>query len=468
MLKTKFFWLGLMGTASTVLASSITISCSNSFGRYAKTDLVGLKADGSNAGEPGRISNNIINNIKQGVEQNKISKAKTIMITCAGSASDGSFNQSVWEALSQFSVLTKNTSNDIYENHKSDQTSMNKGYSYALDSGFKYWVLTGFQQEGLLKNWLSMGNNRESFIKSGIVVVGVDWNDNTNSIPKGQFLGLNFAVQEAAYVAGYASAKYAANEMPENPSIAPFGGGDFPAVTDFINGFLLGVQAYNANELASGSNKTAKIFPTSNKGDSLINLDIGFNINDVKVQEVNNIVNGNSSGKPSIIFPVTGPFTGQVLNAISSSSTKNQIVVGVDANQASAFPHHKNYIATSVEKLLGVTVYQALAKIYLTNLPPEETPITLIPELQNFSQNFEIYKQSDNQYYGYKEGAIGTSLSTLGSDKEVKFNSYLDEVTKITIPGITPGYIGEFNKLIKAINAQHNTAQSLMLKKGAN
>lgn len=151
----------------------------------------------------------------------------------------------------------------------------------------------------------------------------------------------NYDTVESAYLAGYAAADYSKSKV-----IATYGGMQISAVTDFMDGFYYGAQAW-----AKDNMKPVKVLgwdPAKKKGDFIG----GFTPNDPAGKI---IAAGDLAAKADVILPVGGDQYGALSQAISESGADAKMV-GVDKDW-SLNPDYKGQILTSIMKLLGQSVY---------------------------------------------------------------------------------------------------------------
>jgi basic membrane protein A len=156
-----------------------------------------------------------------------------------------------------------------------------------------------------------------------------------------------FATDQASFLAGYAAAS-----VTKTGKIGIFGGVDFAPVTDFMDGFVLGVQYYNDKHetnievLGWDMEKREGLFVgrfcCAAEGRAITEqlLDAGADI----------------------ILPVAGEDVGQgALLAVKSRS--NAYIIGVDTDWTVTFPKYKDIILTSILKNLDVSVVQVVKAI---------------------------------------------------------------------------------------------------------
>lgn len=350
------FTLSIASLAVVPFAVSCSFDSKNDL--YAKTDVAGIAS----------LFKEKEQEVQAAINTNHTKQMNVVLMTAGGKVDDLSFNQSVWEAVSQFSEQTKNEMSS-YVTPLND-SAVSKQYDNLIISDKNVWILTGFQHGYLFRDWLTGGGkndeNLNTFAKSDIVVVGIDWvlegltKEQQEKI-EGKIINLNYKTEEAGWMAGYAAANYLGAKFPgmsqeqrAKRGIAAFGGGPGKGVTDFITGFLSGIKKFNSE--AENADKKALITSTP------ISLDSGFDTQDAsKIELVKNITITNN---PAIILPVAGPFTSSVVQAVKASGA-NQSIIGVDTDQSKSFVDDKNIFFTSIEKRLGATVYRVLVDLFI-------------------------------------------------------------------------------------------------------
>ncbi|MDK2819529.1 MAG: BMP family ABC transporter substrate-binding protein [Mycoplasmataceae bacterium] len=342
----------------------------------------------------------------------------SILITTGGVAAgvtDKSFNQSAWGALQLYQQQLKIPGKiKVTYRETSNDTELPAAYDYALRQNYKNWVLTGFQQTKMFENWLKVGGNKAKFITSKSVIIAVDW-DGSSFVPEGQFFGFGFKTNESSWIVGQAAAAYL-TQTGNKSHLSSFGGGIFDGITDFNNGFLQGMSDWNE------SNPSKKVkFYSGNDPSNTIDLSTGFVANPESTSKINNIL-GTNENKPQIILPVAGQLTTSTLDRIKDSKS-NQMIIGVDSNQALAFPQNKTTFFSSVEKRTAVALYKALTML-------SGVPLDFISGAIN-DNGFEIdfVPLVKNQYvkYGFDKDFVGYSPSTISGDDASLVNKLLED-----------------------------------------
>ena len=479
----------LAGATFTFASLPIIVSCSPNISiskNYVSTDIGGLREEFNpdvSADQP-NINKKLVNKVKSIKESTKpedqrkkeLLNEKTILITTGGKANDKSFNQSVWEALSKFSREIGNDESTKFETATISNADQFHAYDYAISKGFKFWFLTGFQQESQLRSWLALGNNTQRFIANDTIVVTVDWypgdapdDKDPFSKVKGRILGLNFRTQEGGFVASYAASQLLSeinadqiNSNVKDPKfksgetfLNSFAGGDFSGSTNFNYGFYEGMRQFN-QDMIDGvisqklpNNKTSEYLIRST---SPFEWSTGFAITNESKKKVELQVDGVKVGdvlqQPQVIFPVAGSLSAVAIDR-ARDSKNGQWVIGVDTDQSLAFPDDKGLLLTSVEKKIAVASYKALLTIYdLADYDgtESESKVSLIDENHRMdpkSRKIQAKKAADkwedenlNSEGGYKEGFVNISKSTLDPDnfkfttKEYTYAQRYDEIVK--------------------------------------
>lgn len=489
MLKKTLFLSSL--AASSLLGIMSVVSCNNDsdYSRYSFDDIGGLRDEFNPNQSENKKLIDFANNIrKSGTEKQKEALTqKTILLTTGGDVRDQSFNQSVWEAMSKFSREIGNPNNSYFETKSISDAAQCDAYDYALSKGYKVWILTGFQQGELLKTWLRIGKNKERFANEGVRVITVDWfadKEMEELTPQGSIMGLNFETQQAAFVAAYSAAKLLKeinqenNNLYNNAKFNTFGGGDFAGVTNFNYGFIEGIRQFNEDVLEFNKNSNVKhnyfVAPSSDS----IELSTGFAPTIDSRAKVELQVDHN---KPQVVFPVAGSLTANAIDFIKAKKS-GQWVIGVDTNQALAFPNDKGLLLTSVEKRISIAIYKALAVVYGVAGFDSEKMDSFLP--QGYSFNIETgFFESVNKAgkketkncdvkKGYDASFVGTSKSTLSSDLKFKngttYAQRYDEITSQTWDEFfgTKDKVGRFDLSVNQTEEYEGFDKQMISKKG--
>ncbi|MGL5643700.1 MAG: BMP family ABC transporter substrate-binding protein [Metamycoplasmataceae bacterium] len=391
----------LLGGALITLAASAStflVSCSSS----VKFDL-GISEETENY-----YGKKLKEKLSSSSDKSEVQR-KTVLITAEGTINDKSFNESALGAIKLYQrQINSNNENFTYKETK-NVTQLDNLYTESLNQGFKTWVLTGFQHQEQFDNWLNKGSNRQKFIGSRVVIIGVDW-DGSDIVPQGQFLGLGFKTEEAAWVVGQAASEYL-YEKGLPPHLNTFGGGEFDGVTDFINGFLQGMLDWNIE------NESKKVeFWSGNSQSNNIVLYTGFAPDPFVVNTISDIL-GTMPQSPRIILPVAGSLTNTTLNDVKNKNN-DQLLIGVDSNQALAFPKDKKWFFSSIEKKVALGIYKAMVLLAGIPLDHIEAGVSDVGFQGDFSAAGVAGGSNKNAYvkYGFDKNLVSVSKSLLEGD----------------------------------------------------
>ncbi|ATZ16640.1 basic membrane protein A [Entomoplasma freundtii] len=308
------------------------------------------------------------------------------LITDAGRVTDKSFNQSMYEALNEYSNRKENPQEgggfDFYNRGlsakhnfvqplKTDYADLVSAYKVAALKGTDMLILSGFQHANTVPVASQLvGPNKT------VIFVDSDMNNQYNVI------NLVYNSQLAGFAAAYNTAVWATQKIvdgegnwryqgalhdPHKVSFGLFGGiSSKAAVDNYLWGMMVAIQYFNENAKAHHNqydNGQTPFVYFANLG------------KDGDVANIPNIEGSNSNyfsgsfepgaatkaGIPSyleengadVIFPVAGPQTSDVL-----SGTKSY-VIGVDSDQSVQYPSYAERFVTSATKNLKVSLWDA-------------------------------------------------------------------------------------------------------------
>jgi basic membrane protein A len=156
-----------------------------------------------------------------------------------------------------------------------------------------------------------------------------------------------FATDQAAFLAGYTAAS-----LTQTGKVGVFGGIDFPPVTDYMDGFALGVAYYNQRN--STNVEVLGWDPASHSGI----FSGGFCCAAQGRQITQRLLDEGAD----VILPVAGTSLGAgALDAVKAHG--NAFVIGVDTDWAVIEAEYADIILTSVVKNFTVSVTQAVQSI---------------------------------------------------------------------------------------------------------
>jgi basic membrane protein A len=176
--------------------------------------------------------------------------------------------------------------------------------------------------------------------------------------------GLVYATAEGAMLAGYASASWSKTDI-----VGTFGGINIgPGVTDFMDGFIAGVNYWNEQ-----SGEAVRVLGGRDPNDP----DSGtFTGNFESTDDAASITQGMLDEGADVILPVGGPIGGGTFAAIEESGAE-AVGLGVDVDWAESAPDTTPYLLTSIIKRIDNSVFQAVERglndepvgpVFLSNL----------------------------------------------------------------------------------------------------
>ncbi len=266
------------------------------------------------------------------------------MITDGGSIDDKSFNNSIWDGVKKYvGTGSNNYIIPTASNAKDRQTV----YKKAL-SDTQLLVLGGYQHKDALEAFCgSIEANRGIVYIDGIVESG-----NINSI--------TFKTQEAAFYAGYLSAKYLSDNKTdfdvkgsEGLKVGTYGGMDIQPVTAFMGGFQQGVEFWNAN--IKDDQSKVEFIKLGSSAESYFSGN--FRAGGGKAISEKLVNKG-----ADMILPVAGPQTLDTLKVVEEKGAIT-LVIGVDTDQVTQYKGHEDRFFTSILKKMDIASYNAIQVI---------------------------------------------------------------------------------------------------------
>ena len=221
--------------------------------------------------------------------------------------------------------------------------------------------------------------------------------------------GLVYATAEGAMLAGYASASWSKTGI-----VGTFGGINIgPGVTDFMDGFIAGVNYWNEQE---GGDVRVLGGRDPNDPDSGT-----FTGNFESTDDAASITQGMLDEGADVILPVGGPIGGGTFAAIEESGAE-AVGLGVDVDWAESAPDTTPFLLTSIIKRIDNSVFQAVERA-VNDEAPQAT----------FLSNLENEGVGIAPFHEY-EGEIS---------EDVK--AHIEEMTEMIISGelVPSDYYGE-------------------------
>nr|AAD16397.1 macrophage activating lipoprotein-404 precursor [Mycoplasmopsis fermentans] len=368
-------------------------------------------------------------NGKQVVKNAELLKLKPVLITDESKIDDKSFNQSAFEALK---AINKQTGIEI--NSVEPSSNFESAYNSALSAGHKIWVLNGFKHQQSIKQYIDA--HREELERNQIKIIGIDFDIETEYK---WFYSLQFNIKEPAFTTGYAIASWLSEQDESKRVVASFGGGAFPGVTTFNEGFAKGILYYNQKH------KSSKIYHTSP-----VKLDSGFTAGEKMNTVINNVLSSTPADvkyNPHVILSVAGPATFETVRL----ANKGQYVIGVDSDQGMI--QDKDRILTSVLKHIKQAVYETLLDLILEK---EEGYKPYVVKDKKADKKWSHFGTQKEKWIGVAENHFSNT------EEQAKINNKIKEAIKMfkELPEDFVKYINS-DKALKDGNKIDNVSERL-------
>ena len=261
---------------------------------------------------------------------------KACAVTDTGGVDDKGFNQYTWQGVQD---AAKKGGFDAKVLESKAETDYVPNLNSFVTEKCDVIVTVGF----LLGDATKAAATANPGIKFSIVDFAYD-----PTIPN--VLGQVYATNQAAFLAGYLAAG-----VSKTGTVGTFGGINIgPPVTDFMDGFVWGVNYYNKQK-----GKSVKVLgwdPVKKQGLFTGNFD---SLDDGKAFAKNL----NDEGA-DIVMPVAGK-VGQGSAALAVELGVDKLkIIGVDTDQYMTDPDHKSVFLTSVQKQVGSTSATAVTEAF--------------------------------------------------------------------------------------------------------
>jgi len=327
-------------------------------------------------------------------QQNKKNKGtfNIALITDLGTIDDKSFNQGAWEGLVKY-AKEKGISHKYYQPADQSHDAYLAAIDLAVRGGAKVIVTPGY----LFETPVFIAQDRYPNVNF-ILVDGVPHSADYSEFKTGNnTVGVNYAEDQAGFLAGYAVVK------DGNRKLGFIGGMAVPAVVRFGYGFVQGAD-YAARELGLGYGS--------------ITINYHYTGEFKATPEVQTFAASWYNSGVEIIFACGGKLGNSVMAAAEQAQKK---VVGVDVDQS----NESHTVITSAMKGLQVSVYDCIADYYNGKFPGGQTLVFAADNqgvgLPMNTSKFKNFKQSDydNIFKKLASGAI-PRMDTLDSDGSPK------------------------------------------------
>jgi peptide/nickel transport system substrate-binding protein len=251
---------------------------------------------------------------------------KAGQVTDMGGIDDKSFNQTAWHGLE---MAEEQLGVEVAYLESQQQTDYAVNITQFLDQDYDLIVTVGF----LLGEDTATFAQQNPDTNFAIVDFGYD-----PVIPN--VLGLTFATDEAAFLAGYLAAG-----MSQTGKIGTFGGIEIPTVTIFMVGLQAGVDYYN------------EVHGTDVE---VLGMDL-FVGNFESTDDGRRVAEDLIAEGADIIMPVAGPVGLGTAAAIQENP--GTMLIGVDVDWCVSAPEYCDVTLTSVLKNMDVAVLEAVKRV---------------------------------------------------------------------------------------------------------
>lgn len=258
-------------------------------------------------------------------------KIRVGQVTDVGGIDDKSFNATAWKGV-QEAIAKLGVEGRYLESQQ--QTDYAKNIQEFVTQKYDLIVTVGFLLGDATKEFAQ----RYPHQKFAIV-------DFSYEPPLPNVLGLVFATDEAAFLAGYLAAG-----MTKTGKVATFGGLQIPPVTIFMEGFEAGVKYYNrikgTRVQVLGWNSQTKRGVFAGNFES---TDDGRRIAESFFDE-----------GADIVMPVAGPVG---LGSAAAARDRGRMIIGVDTDWYVSAPEFGSTYLTSVMKKMDVAVFDTIQMV---------------------------------------------------------------------------------------------------------
>jgi basic membrane protein A len=249
------------------------------------------------------------------------------MVSDTGGIDDRSFNATSWHGME---LAQEELGSGVAFLESQQQTDYAVNITQFIDQGYGIIVTVGF----LLAEDTATFAQENPDVPFAIV-------DHTYDPPFPNVLGLSFATDEAAFLAGYVAAG-----MTQTGVVGTFGGIEIPTVTIFMVGLQSGVEYYNevhgTDVQVLGMNLFTGNFESTDDGRRF-------------AEDL--IAEG-----ADIVMPVAGPVGLGTAAAIQENP--GTMLIGVDTDWCISAPDYCDVTLTSVVKNMDVAVAEAVRMAY--------------------------------------------------------------------------------------------------------
>jgi basic membrane protein A and related proteins len=257
---------------------------------------------------------------------------KACQVTDTGGVDDASFNETAWAGVLR---AQDELGAEALVLESQQQADYERNINAFIEEGCNIIITVGF----LLGDATAAAAEQNP--DQNFAIVDYAYDPGYDNV-----LGLVFATEEAAFLAGYAAAG-----ATQTGVVGTFGGLQIPPVTVFMDGFSMGVQYYNEQ---NGTNvEVVGWDPATQTGlftGNFESLDDGRALGETLMGE-----------GADIIMPVAGPVG--LGTAAAAQEAGNVYIVGVDTDWTVSSPEYASITFTSVMKNMDVAVFEAIEEV---------------------------------------------------------------------------------------------------------
>lgn len=288
------------------------------------------------------------------------------MVADGGKVSDKSFNEPALAGVAEYGFKTDTTYNLVQPEGEGE---ISKGYNTATQNGAKVIVGAGFNH-GVPAQKYFLGANKPMFIGIDNDFVG-GWGTTVPEADRNNLASIIFPTEQAGYLAGVYAVEYIATHKSEfSPEkvngkdvykAATFGGGQFGAVTSWMDGFVEGIKD---GSLALDASQNMAVEMVYAQGGAASVKDFTTDSFTPDSTQVGPLVKSYLSSGADVIFPVAGPQIKKTIEEIKLEGAKAK-VIGVDGDQRAALGSaYRDMIIGSAVKSIQEETKTALQMFY--------------------------------------------------------------------------------------------------------
>lgn len=273
-------------------------------------------------------NDNVAENVVEDVVVEVVDPVKICQVTDTGGIDDTSFNQTAWKGVLDAEVAFGVEGAYLESQQQTDyETNLNA----FVEEGCDLIIAVGFLM-GDATAAAAEANPTQNY-----AIIDYAYDPGYDNV-----LGLVYATDQPSFLAGYIAAA-----TTETGVVATFGGMQFPSVTAFMDGFVYGVEYYNAE------NGTEVVVlgwdPASQTGLFVGNFestDDGRAMGETLMDE-----------GADVILPVAGPVGLGTAAAIQGRGTG--WIIGVDSDWTVTNAQYADIVLTSILKHMDISVFDA-------------------------------------------------------------------------------------------------------------